>query len=105
MQKTKKLPLNSLQLQQHPTMMTLHSDDELTQSELPNMQLLSLAFLLKHPLDFLRRNKVGIKVMLIRFEKQKLAFNFEINSKKVVSGQKMSILAFFFDSAPSILVI
>ena len=105
MQKTKKLPLNSLQLQQQPTMTTLHSDNELTQSELPNMQLLSLAFLLKSPLNFLQRNKVSIKVILIRFEKQKLAFNFEINSKKVVSGQKKAILAFYFDSDTSIPVI
>ena len=42
MQKTEKLPLNSLQLQQQPTMTTLHSDNELTQSELPNMQFLSI---------------------------------------------------------------
>ena len=105
MKKTKKLPLNSIQLQQQPTITTLHSDNELTQSELPNMGLLLLAFLLKSPLNFLQRNKVSIKVILIRFEKPKMAFNFEINSKKVVSGQKMSILAFFFDSDPSIPVI
>jgi len=44
-------------------------------------------------------------MILIRFEKQTWAFNFEINSKKVISGQKKAILAFYFDSDPSILVI
>ena len=42
MQKTKKLPLNSLQLQQHPMLTTLQSDDTFTQSKLPNIQFLSI---------------------------------------------------------------
>ena len=68
MQKTKKLPLNSLQLQQHSTLMTLHSDDKFTQSTLPNIQFLSieqLQCLLDFcPIPVLKTEDEGLYILL-----------------------------------------
>ena len=42
MPKIKKLPLNALELQQHPTLTALVSDEKFTQKKLPDIQFLSI---------------------------------------------------------------
>lgn len=68
MQKTKKLPLNSLQLQQHPTLATLQSDDRFTQSKLPNIQFLSIeqlqCLLDSCPIPVLKTEDEGLYILL-----------------------------------------
>lgn len=68
MPKSKKMQLSSLQLQQHPTLMTLHSDDKFTQSTLPNIQFLSIeqlqCLLNSCPTLVLKTEKEGLYILL-----------------------------------------
>ena len=63
MPKTKKLPLNSLQLHLHPNLVTLLSGDRLTQSKPPNIQFLSIeqlqCVLDSCPIPVLKHEKEG----------------------------------------------
>jgi len=68
MLKTKKLPLNSFQLQQHPTLITLLSGDRFTQKKLPDIQFLSIkqlqCLLDSSPIPVLKSEKEGQYVAL-----------------------------------------
>lgn len=68
MPKIKTLPLHSLQLQQHPKLVTLRSGDRLTQSILPNIQFLSIkqlqCMLDSSPIPVLKSEKEGLYVVL-----------------------------------------
>lgn len=68
MPKIKKLPLNALQLQQHPTLTALLSGDRFTQKKLPDIQFLSIeqlqCLLDSSPIPVLKSEKEGLYVAL-----------------------------------------
>ncbi|MBH0073638.1 hypothetical protein I6E78_16925 [Pseudoalteromonas sp. NZS127] len=68
MPKIKKLPLNALELQQHPTLTALVSDEKFTQKKLPDIQFLSIeqlqCLLDSSPIPVLKSEKEGLYVAL-----------------------------------------
>ncbi|MBH0093533.1 MAG: hypothetical protein WBH20_12405 [Oceanisphaera sp.] len=69
MPKIKKLPLNALELQQHPTLTALVSDEKFTQKKLPDIQFLSIeqlqCLLDSSPIPVLKSKKEGQYIALI----------------------------------------
>ncbi|MGE6810778.1 hypothetical protein [Pseudoalteromonas nigrifaciens] len=69
MPKIKKLPLNALELQQHPTLTALVSDEIFTQKKLPDIQFLSIeqlqCLLDSSPIPVLKSKKEGQYIALI----------------------------------------